>query len=30
MSFLTLYNYYRFLGMSVFEAAYHAYKLRAR
>jgi hypothetical protein len=30
MPFLTLYRYYRFIGMTVLEAAYHAYKLRAR
>ena len=30
MPFLTLYRYYRFIGMSVADAAYYAYKLRAR
>jgi hypothetical protein len=30
MRFLTLYRYYRFIGMSVIDAARHAYHLRAR
>lgn len=30
MGFLTLYHYYRFLGMSRIDAAIHGYQLRAR
>lgn len=30
MRFLTLYRYYRFLGMSMLDAARHAYQLRSR
>ncbi len=30
MRFLTLYRYYRFIGMNIFDAAYYAYKARAR
>jgi hypothetical protein len=30
MSFLTLYRYYRFIGMSVFDAARCAYQMRSR
>jgi hypothetical protein len=30
MRFLTLYRYYRFIGMTIFEAAWFAFKLRAR
>ena len=30
MPFLTLYRYYRFIGMTIFDAAYYAFKLRAR
>lgn len=30
MSFLTLYRYYRFIGMSMLDAARLAYRLRAK
>jgi hypothetical protein len=30
MGFLTLYRYYRFIGMPVHKAAVDAFKLRAR
>jgi len=30
MRFLALYRYYRFIGMSIIDAAFHAYKLRRR
>lgn len=30
MRFLVLYRYYRFIGMSIPDALYYAYKLRAR
>jgi hypothetical protein len=30
MPFLTLYRYYRFIGMSMFDAARYALQLRAR
>lgn len=28
MSFLSLYRYYRFIGLSIFESAWFAYKAR--
>lgn len=30
MRFLTLYRYYRFIGMSITDAMYYAFKLRAK
>lgn len=30
MTFWTLYRHYRFLGMPFYEAAYYAFKQRAR